>query len=133
MEDAYLAGLFDGTGTLGIYSVSNGRSGGVPKVYWSCRLVITNSYRPTLLQIKENYPGASLIELENGKTFRLQITRKSLIKTLLTKIRPHLQKKSVEVGIVMSWIDGELDGALAAEQCKAAKQYTELRNRASNG
>lgn len=142
MEDAYIAGLFDGEGSVGIYRASNGRSTeSGSKIYWGCRLAIAGSHRPMIEELHKHIPGSTMIEdkrkvdkvAPNGKryalgqarpVFKVQLAHKKLILEFLERIRPYLWEKAEQVAIAMAYCRGALNGEKASEQCKAAKKFS---------
>lgn len=146
MDDKYIAGLFDGEGSVGIYRITNGKrlaSGKIAPsaeiVYWTARLSISGTYRPMIEEVAKYMPGASFIgdirkkdHKTPGKTysqgqcrpgFKAQIQCRAQVVAFLKRIRPYLWEKAEQVDIVLKWANGELDGETASNMCKEAKRF----------
>ena len=138
LDIAYIAGLFDGEGSVGIYASSNGRntvSGS--STYWACRLSIVGTYRPMIEAIYNYYcfgsfktqkrqaignsPRGKFDHKLAKQGWRWSVTKREEIALVLRTIRPFLIEKAEQADIVLKYIDGELDGEVAAKLCREAK------------
>jgi hypothetical protein len=135
METAYIAGLIDGEGTMGIYEVKKkGKHAG-----WGVKFAITGTYKPMIeavanhygtgnftwskrqATIKNPYTGA---DLENVKqNWRWELSSKKDILVLLEDIRPYLIEKADQADIVMAYCRGDIDGETASKNCKLLKRF----------
>jgi hypothetical protein len=50
INDSYIAGLFDGEGSIGIYAVGNGKIN-YNKTFWSIKIGIVGTYKPMIKAI----------------------------------------------------------------------------------
>jgi hypothetical protein len=133
----YIAGLFDGEGTVGIYKVTNGES---EKIYWSITLNISGSFRPVLEAIQAFFGFGSIYSSKRNKKliatrygsldtslckqgWRWEIRNKNDSKEFLSKILPHLHEKKEQVELTLAFIDGKIAGPEASLQCKALKKF----------
>ena len=133
----YIAGLFDGEGTVGIYRVTNGKS---DKTNWTSRLNISGSYRPVLEKIHTFCGYGNIYSAKRNKKliatrygsldtslckqgWKWQITNRNDIKNFLSKILPHLHEKKEQVELVLAFIDGKIDGPDASVKCKELKKF----------
>lgn len=66
MEAAYLAGLFDGEGTVAIYESSAMRPDGIRRPIWIYQVQIANTYAPVLSQIAFQI-GGNVVLKSRGK------------------------------------------------------------------
>ncbi len=143
MDIRYIAGLFDGEGSVGIYPTGNGKRAEAPSsttVYWTVNLSIAGTHRPMIDEVVKHIHGATFIGdtrladqvAPNGKryaqghhrpSFKAQLRRKTHVEVFLRAIRPFLWEKAEQVDIVLRWIAGELDGEAASTMCKAAKRF----------
>lgn len=140
LENAYLAGLFDGEGSVGLYMVKNGRNTSSGKChYWAAQLTICGTYRPMIEAAHFNIPGSIFLfdkrhtkhitpkkKYNVGKCkqlFKIRINRKKDIKLFLERIFPYLIEKKKQVKIILDWINGDIDGNDAALKCKVEKKF----------
>jgi hypothetical protein len=146
MEDAYIAGLFDGEGSVGIYRTTNGKrlaaGGAAPsagKKYWSTALSISGTHRPMLEEVCRHVPGATFFHdnrrrdtvtptrvYVNGTTralYKVQLAKRSCVGAFLRRIRPYLWEKAEQADIVLQFLDDEIDGSVASELCRKAKHF----------
>jgi len=140
MELAYVAGLFDGEGSVGVYKVKNGRnteSG--EKYYYAGRMAILGLYRPVFLKLHKFFGYGTLTTQKRqalartpGKTYdprlcrqgwKWFITNKKDLRNFLIQIYPYLHEKKQQVKIVLDFIDGDIDGPTAEKLCKEAKRF----------
>lgn len=146
MEKAYIAGIFDGEGSIGIYPVTNGRNtiSGSTR-YYGVRLAIVGTYMPMIKAIYSYYNvgsfctqkrqalittpsySYSVTESEDRlckQGWKWQVTSKKEIKTILNDILPYLIEKKEQVQIALDFIDDKLSGEEAYEKCKNAKKFS---------
>jgi len=135
MEDAYIAGLFDGEGSVGIYRV---RLVG-HKAYWAVQVSVSGTHRPMIEAVHAAIPGSRLqgdFRTADQRTptkvysvghrrpiFRMQLCRQVEARMFLCRIRPYLIEKAEQVDIALAWLDGRLPGAVAERRCRKAKQF----------
>jgi len=147
MDIRYIAGLFDGEGSVGIYRTNNNKrlvSGRAApssqKTYWSASLCIAGTYRPMIEELLKHVPGATFVGDHRSvvkrtptkvytqghcrPSFKVQVQRRERVATFLRRVRPYLWEKADQVDIVLRWADGKLDGATASRMCKKAKRFT---------
>lgn len=140
----YVAGLFDGEGSVGIYSVSNGRS--KEKLYWAPKLTITGSYRP-MIEAVARFVGIGRFTFSkrqalgscNGRKYatrkrrgaklckqgwRWSVSSQADILVVGAKLLPFLHEKKAQLEAVLQFCRGELDGKVAAARCKKAKKFS---------
>jgi hypothetical protein len=149
MQDAYIAGLFDGEGSVGIYRVSNGmQTASGKKVYWAVRLSIVGAHRP-MIEAVWRATGIGLFTTQKRQNiqrtprmdyavrpqrtpevrlckqgWKWQITDRGGIRSILERIRPHLFEKACQSDIVLSYLRDEISGKEASLRCKEAKRFT---------
>lgn len=146
MDIRYIAGLFDGEGSVGIYRTSNNKrraaGGAAPsarKTYWSVSLCIAGTYRPMIEALVKHMPGATLVGDQRSvarrtptkvyaqghcrPSFKAQMGRRDQVGLFLRRLRPYLWEKAKQADIVLRWIDGDLDGSTASRMCKRAKRF----------
>lgn len=141
----YLAGLFDGEGSVGLYAVTNGRANS--KTYYSPKLVIVGTYRP-MIEAVHAFVGLgsfstqkrqALSVLPNSKTkysvsgrsktrlckqgWKWAVTSQSDIVHVLKKIIPLLHEKRTQAEAVLAFCLGKLEGTKASAACKKAKKF----------
>jgi hypothetical protein len=135
MELAYIAGFFDGEGTVGIYKVNRSKSINS----WMVRLSICGAYRPSIVELKEVLKYGSITTQKRqalhqtpSRTYepglckqgwRWTITNKKDIKDFLEKLRPYLREKADQADIVLDFINGNISGENAEMLCKLAKKF----------
>jgi hypothetical protein len=138
VNSEYIAGIFDGEGTVGIYTVTNGRktSSGI-KTYYTARLSICLTYRPTIEALHEHYGRGGVYTQKrqakhhtpNGdydadmckQGWKWLIGSRDDVRTVLLDLLPHLMEKKRQAEIVLDFFDGKLSGEEAAALCKEAK------------
>ena len=142
MEDAYAAGLFDGEGTVGIYAVGNSQPKNKGR-WWSVKLAIAGAHKPMIEAIAGHMrvgsfttqKRQSLQVTPSGRVYgdggrlckqgwRWFVTSRSEVRQVLVRLMPYLIEKRAQAQLVLDFIDGKLDGAAAAKQCKRAKRLT---------
>lgn len=133
MEIAYIAGLFDGEGSVGIYRSTNGKS---DKIYYSVKLSIVGTHKP-MIEAVYNYFNIGLFTTQKrqavqktpsgpvlGKQgWRWSVTDRNGVKHVLESIRPFLIEKADQVDIALKYLNGEYDGEDASMLCKEAKKF----------
>lgn len=133
MEMAYIAGLFDGEGSVGIYKSTNGKSS---KVYYSVKLSIVGTYRPMIESVYKEFNIGSFTTQKRqavhstprgavlGKQgWRWSVTDKNGVYHVLQTIRPYLIEKASQADIVLDYLDGKYNGKEASIMCKKAKKF----------
>lgn len=137
----YIAGLFDGEGSIGIYATNNGvntASGG--KTYWAARLAIVGTHRPMIESVYKHFGiGQFSTQKRQKKTMTPKgeydlalckqgwlwaVTRKQEILYICEQIYPHLIEKSEQVKIAMDFCKNLIDGETASKLCKDAKRFS---------
>lgn len=135
--DAYYAGLFDGEGTVGVYTASNGSD----KVYWACKLALAGTFRPTIEHLKEYFGVGNFYFQKNTKrsravngytydldrckpSWKWSVSRRDEVALVLRRLLPYLQEKREQAEIALAFIEGNIPGEEASERCKQAKQFT---------
>jgi hypothetical protein len=146
MEKAYIADIFDGEGTIGIYTITNGRNTISGKnVYYCVRLSIVGTHMPMIKSIYSHYKMGSFCTQkrqalmrtpsytysidESGdrlckQSWKWLVTSKKEIKIILNDILPYLIEKKEQVQIALDFIDGKLSGEEAYKKCKDAKKFS---------
>lgn len=129
----YIAGLFDGEGTVGVYRVGKSKNG---KQYWSVKLSIVGTHRP-MIEAVYNMVGLGLFTTQKrqaiqqtpkGPIFGKQgwkwmLNARKDILFFLSKIEPFLIEKNEQANIAMRFCQGEIDGESASTLCKEAKRF----------
>jgi len=126
----YFAGLFDGEGTIGIYSVH--------KRNWYARLALVGTHKPMIeecqkffkvgsvrtqkRQVTHKTPTKEYVYCKQG--WRWLVTNKKDIKDILEKIAPFLIEKKEQAEIVLAYLNNEIYGEDASLACKTAKKFT---------
>lgn len=130
---AYVAGLFDGEGSVGIYRTSNGTT---KKVYWSVKVSLVGTHRP-MIEAVYNHFNLGLFttqkrqavqktpkgEVLGKQGWRWMLTSKSDCLLFLAQIRPFLMEKAEQVDVAIAYCKGEISGEQASIKCKEAKQF----------
>lgn len=100
----YLAGYFDGEGTVGIYKVRSGKGEG-----FALHVIIANTYLPILVEIQEQFGGkifASEHTSPQGYARRtmhhLRFTGASA-RNFLGQIYPHLREKKEQAELAINF------------------------------
>ena len=141
LHPAYLAGLFDGEGCVGVWAVNNGRKNhpSGSKTYWGIKIFICGCHKPMIAAVHESFGTGSLNSMKRQKLYVrvgedhrkqdkfgkqgwrwLLSNRKDALK-MFELIRPYLLEKAEQVDVAAAFCRGELDGADAANQLKALK------------
>jgi intein/homing endonuclease len=136
LEKAYIAGLFDGEGSIGIYKVVRKNA---ELVNWSVKLAIYGTYRPTLQELYDQLGYGSLTTQKRQalnrtpsrdydpqlckQGWKFIISNKKEIRQFLLMIHPYLREKVEQADIMLKYIDGKLDGVMASVACKKAKRF----------
>lgn len=132
----YIAGLFDGEGSVGIYKVVGKRH----NINWTARLNISGSFRPVLEEIQQLFGFGNIYSTKRNKKLIAtrygsldislckqgwiwQVTNRMYVKEFLSKILPHLHEKKEQVELTLAFIDGKIAGPEASAQCKALKKF----------
>ena len=120
MHVSYFAGLFDGEGTVGIYSVR--------QEYWSVRMQIVGTHKPMIKALYDFVGDGSFTIQSKQKNYKQGwkwcLSNRSIIKRVLLNITPYLIEKKEQAQIVIDYLDGNLDGRVASSLCKEAKQFS---------
>ncbi len=136
MDDAYVAGLFDGEGSVGIY-----RSGGSRGSWYSARLSIVGVHRPMIEAVYQHI-GMGLFTTQKRQSlqrtprgdygdgarlckqgWRWMVTSRSEAEAVLRRLLPYLHEKREQVEVVLEFLVGRLSGKEAETRCKAAKRF----------
>lgn len=101
-EKAYLAGLFDGEGTIGYYCK-------LKVGYHTASLAIYNTDARVMTWIKEriDFGGIYLNKGGKHKAWQWQLNSKAQIQEFLTAIRPYLVIKADQVDLLFSLWNAE--------------------------
>ncbi len=133
MEMAYIAGLFDGEGSVGIYKSTNGKSS---RIYYSAKLSIVGTHKPMIEAVYKKFDIGSFTTQKRqavhrtprgpvlGKQgWRWSVTDRNGVHRVLLAIRPYLIEKADQVDIVLAYLEGAYNGEEASAMCKEAKQF----------
>lgn len=119
----YLAGLFDGEGTLGVYkqkTTGYRRTAG-----------ITNTYMPVLEAFRSRFGGNIYPQRKATTTHKAtwgwELQNGPEIMLFLYKIRPHLTIKAEQVDVMLTYLEGNLDKDTAVSQLKELKHQGKLK------
>ena len=123
LDPVYVAGFFDGEGTLGIYSSANGRCTVKPVV------AVSGQYRPTLELMQAQYGGSLYISRRRGHDdsnqradcWRWQIHRQASILSFLNDVLSHLREKRVQAEIMVAALTGKMDSRDAGRELQRLK------------
>ena len=136
MDIAYIAGITDGEGSIGIYEVKSKE--GRPKG-WSVKFTITGAHKPMIeslynhykfgnfttqkrqATIKNPHTGADLKNIKQG--WKWQVSRREEITKILEDIRPYLIEKADQADVMLAYCRGEMDGQTASDRCKELKKF----------
>ena len=141
INDSYIAGLFDGEGSVGVYAIhTNGRRKNADG-WWSVKMAITGTYRP-MIEAVYNYFGLghfstqkrqSLQRTPRGdygegaklcrQSWRWGATSRKDCKYVLERILPYLIEKKEQAKIAIDFIDGKIEGREASRLCTEAKKF----------
>lgn len=141
LTDAYIAGVFDGEGSVGIYAVhTNGKRSNADG-WWTARLSVVGTYRPMIEQIYKHFGLGSFTTQKRQSLQRTPIytygegerfckqgwkwyaTSRGDCKIILEKILPFLIEKREQAQIALDFIDGKIEGREANKLCSLAKQF----------
>lgn len=123
-EKAYLAGIFDGEGTVGYYF--KGRS-----QYHAASVAIYNSDPRIMMWIKDRIPFGAVVTNKVGKhvAWAWMVTGKKPVYEFLTTIRPYLIIKADQADLLISLLDAEQGicgkGKQLSEETLALRYATE--------
>ena len=128
MTIEYLAGFFDGEGSIGIYW-SNGSSdtrykSGHKNGSWIRSVSVVNTYRPILETFQSHFGGRIGQIIKDPKykpCFQWQIGSKFGIKTCLDELKPHLIEKREQAKLMLLACEGLMNEEDAAKQLKELK------------
>lgn len=119
MDIRYIAGLFDGEGTLGVYANSGG--GGTRR-----GVSLTNTYHPILITLQQRFGGGIYPQraatLEHKATYQWDLQTKKGIEAFLRAVLPHLIIKRAQAQIMLAELTGSLDTTRAALNLKQQKR-----------
>ena len=122
MSVEYVAGFFDGEGSVGVYSRSRS-----PGRYYAS-FGIAGNYHPGMVALCKALPGAKLYERKVKPTHRgayaLRIYKAADISAALEWIHPHLWEKRAQASIVLDFLHGRVDGACANALCSKLKKIS---------
>lgn len=125
----YLAGFFDGEGTIGIYRNKGSRNqkykSGFKSPSWMRHISVTNTYTPILFVFKEKF-GGWIHELNtnkrNKRCFAWTISSKGDIARFLGAVMPWLNEKHGQAKIMLTEILGSIETKEAAKWLKRLKK-----------
>lgn len=148
MNWAYVAGLFDGEGTVGIYRVKRKETcaRGYPD-YFAAKLAIVGTHKP-MIEAVYNFAQMGHFSTQKrqmlhtspqqGKKYsvdgreesklckqgwRFTLTSKIEIEKFLLNIVEFLHEKKRQVEIVLAFFKGDIVGSDAVNACRAAKKF----------
>jgi|SRR3972149_3762543 len=141
INDSYIAGIFDGEGSVGVYAVhTNGRrknAGG----WWTVRMSITGTHRPMIEAIYNHFglghfttqKRQSLQRTPRGdygegakmckQGWKWGLTSRKDCSEVLQRILPYLIEKREQVQIALDFIEGKIEGREANKLCTQAKHF----------
>ena len=124
-EAAYLAGVFDGEGTLGYYFKKSGK-------YHVASLAIYNTDPRVMAWIRTHVSvgGVYLNKNNKHKGWQWQLNSKKQIIAFLNQIRPYLVIKAEQVDLLLSLWDAEQKihrGRRLSEEVLYLRQDTEMK------
>ncbi len=142
LHPAYLAGLFDGEGSVGLYPVKNGRkdhpSG--EKIYWGLKVSLSGCHKEMIGKVHESFGVGSFGAMKRQKLYvrigvdhsrrnevgkqcwRWLLSDRKKALTVFEIIRPYLIEKAEQVDVAAAFCKGELDGPEAARRLREFKQ-----------
>lgn len=115
LDPEYMAGFFDGDGSVGIYPVTGG---------YGMKVSVAGSYKPNLDALLQTtgvgkihsakrhvgeYDPLGKFGKKCRQSWRWQINSKTDAKTFLSIVVPHLQEKKAQAEAAIKWIDGSSD------------------------
>jgi DNA-binding XRE family transcriptional regulator len=135
LSKEYVAGLFDGEGTIGVYGVKGWKE----MKNFAARMALTGTYRPVIEELQETFGFGSVtlqkrqaLQRTPGKTYdprlckqcwRWGVTNKRDISTFIEAVLPFSREKKVQLEIVVQFINKDLTGQEAYSLCKEAKNF----------
>ena len=129
MDNKYIAGYFDGEGSIGLYrslgSTDPRYLSGRKSPSWVRTVGISNTYLPTLRELYSEFGGSLRILKETDghkkRIYSWTIGSKDSIARFLSKIVPHLREKGPQAQLMLSIIAGKVDEFEAAIKLKELK------------
>jgi len=134
LHAAYVAGIFDGEGTIGIYRALKPRW-----KYWSVKLSVVGIYKPTILALQrtlcmgsvgtqkrqslERTPSRDYEPRLCRQGWRWMVCNRKDISRFIEMVLPYLMEKRKQARIVMDFLNGKLAGGKASRLCKKAKKF----------
>lgn len=139
INDSYIAGLFDGEGSVGIYVVGNNNKNN--KTFWSIKIAIVGTYKPMIeaiyqyldigkfttqkrqstISVKDKKYNMNDINCKQGWIWFITSKEEALI--FLNRITPLLYEKKEQCEIVLKWLNNEIDAESASLICKKLKKF----------
>jgi hypothetical protein len=125
----YIAGYFDGEGSIGIYQTRGSRDSryksGFKTPSWVRSVNIVNTYTPVLKWCQKTF-GGRLNQIVKDKKYKpcyqWSLGAKADIQRFLEFIYPHLREKRVQALVMLYEVKGTKDTWLAAQQLKNLKE-----------
>jgi intein/homing endonuclease len=116
-QKIYIAGLFDGDGTIGVYRVNQTWRqvrAGITTIHKEFATIITEiTGIPSIRVINDRY--------STGEKFDIMVTGKAKAFNFIHQIKPFLILKRKQAEILLKWIDNEV-GDEVVEVLKSMKQ-----------
>jgi len=124
LDIKYIAGIFDGEGTVGVYKATNGKS---DKIYHGVTLIISMSYHPIIKEIYKTlkYGNVGTQKPKNKKNklcLRLMLGSKKDVLCFLTSILPYLHEKKEQAKIAIAYCNNSMSGFTADKKLKQLKK-----------
>lgn len=104
MNDAWLAGFFDGEGCITTQSVKiKGKYDNFPRV--NMQIIITQKDRTVLDEIQKEFGGKVYSKGDGSKCSNLKIVGKQKMKTFLLSIYPYSKCKKEQIELALKFIE----------------------------
>ena len=135
---AYVAGIFDGEGTIGIYGVRQ-KCRRAKKKLWAVRAAICGVYKPMIERLRKSLHMGSVSRMKRQElqrtpsrtydprlcrqSWRWQICSRSEVLRFIGLVYPYLLEKRKQAQIARAFILGRMSGERASALCKKAKKF----------
>jgi hypothetical protein len=130
MDISYIAGYFDGEGTIGLYWTKGAKDpryrSGFKNGSWIRSVSVVNTYTKVLNELQETFGGKVRKMRDSNLTqkecFQWTIGAKQDIQKFLTAILPKLREKQPQAKIMLDFIENKISGTEASKRLKEMKK-----------
>jgi hypothetical protein len=130
MDKSYLAGYFDGEGTIGVYRSKGCKDprykSGYKSGSWVRTVAVINTFRGVLEELHKTF-GGTLRKSRNSSLTKKQcyqwtIGSKDDIRDFLDTILPYLREKREQALVMLDFVDDKISGEEAERKLKRLKK-----------